>query len=86
MPVTKILEPLPDDFDKKDIEKLKQTWNKAQKELDALPADTAMNFTEFLQPLSLTEEEYILAVRSSVRSKTVFLKRTPKEVKFNKSR
>lgn len=45
--------------------------------------DENLDIDKFLKKLSLTEEEYILAVRSSVNRKTVFLRRSMEETRVN---
>ena len=42
-----------------------------------------MTFREFLSSLQITEEEYILAVKSSLNTTTIFLKKTPWEIRVN---
>ena len=41
------------------------------------------SFDELLLALKVTEENYLLAVRSSLNAATVFLKRSPNELRIN---
>lgn len=43
----------------------------------------ALTFTDFLHSLSLTADEYICAVRTSIKTATVFLKRDPSGCRIN---
>ena len=54
-----------------------------QKELKAMGTGEAIDFDEFLARLKLTLDEYILAIRSSLKSTMIFLKRTPSEIRVN---
>ena len=42
-----------------------------------------MTYEEFLQKLNVSEAQYILAIRSSLKQPTVFLRRTPWEIRVN---
>ena len=54
-----------------------------EEELKAMETGEAIDFGEFLARLKLTLDEYILAIRSSLKSTTIFLKRTPSEIRVN---
>lgn len=42
-----------------------------------------MSFDEFLTMINLTKEDYILAIRSSLKSPKVFLRRSIAEIRIN---
>ena len=82
MQSTKVLEPLPMDMTE-DIKKVhKQKWTEIKKVLDKAEIQE-MDFNEFLAYLKVTEEEYLLAVRSTLNGPKVFLKRKPSDVRVN---
>ena len=42
-----------------------------------------MTFVEFLEKLDLTEQQYIKAIRLSLKHSTLLLKRSPSEIRIN---
>ena len=42
-----------------------------------------ISFEDYLHKLQLTEESYILALRHTLKRDTLFLKRTPSEIRIN---
>ena len=52
-------------------------------ELKTMETGEEIDFREFLVWLKLTCDDYILAIRSSLKSVTIFLKRTPSEIRVN---
>ena len=42
-----------------------------------------ITFDELLQSLEMSEDDYIQAIRTSIKTTTVFLKRTPQEIRVN---
>ena len=46
-------------------------------------ADETMNFVEFLEKLDLTKQQYIKAIRLSLKHSTLLLKRSPSEIRIN---
>lgn len=84
MPRTMILEPLSesslDDIQKTQI---KKDYEKIQQLLPNSKCEEQMDFGEFLVRLSLTEEQYVLAIQFSLKRDTLFLKRNPSEVRIN---
>ncbi|KAL9956638.1 hypothetical protein ACROYT_G038144 [Oculina patagonica] len=80
MPRTMILEPL---YDEKEKCSEKKNYEKISELLDNLKYDEEMNFEEFLQKLGFTEEEYIMALRYSLKRDTLLLKRSPSEIRIN---
>ena len=80
---TVILEPLPVDMDENKKTVHRKAYKVIQEELKAMGTGEEIAFREFLARLKLTCGEYILAIRSSLKSATIFLKRTPSEIRVN---
>ena len=80
MPTTTILVPLSDD---EIADSHKSNFVTIQEALDALENSNDISFTQFLASLSITHDDYILAVRSSIKAPKVFLKRKPNECRIN---
>lgn len=85
-PRTKILNPLNKDESidlvemkniSKNIERIDALMNKFFK------TNISMSFQDILVDLEMTEDEYILAIRSKIKNPTVFLKRSSLEVAIN---
>ena len=83
MPDTVILEELPADMDVNTKAAHEKAYKVIQEELKAMGTGESIDFGEFLARLQLTFDEYILAIRSSLKSTTIFLKRTPSEIRVN---
>ena len=83
MPSTVILEELPADMDVNAKLAHGKAYKVIEEELKAMGTGEAIDFGEFLARLKLTLDEYILAIRSSLKSTTIFLKRTPSEIRVN---
>ena len=83
MPNTVILEPLPADMDASEKSEHRKVYTVIHEELKKMGTGEAIDFREFLARLKLTYDEYILAIRSSLKSATIFLKRTPSEIRVN---
>ena len=84
MPRTMILEPLSEDtFDENEKDLMKNNYEKINTLLDNLKYDDEINFGEFLQKLGFTEQQYIMAVRYSLKRDTLLIKRTPAEIRIN---
>lgn len=58
------------------ITKLPSIWKKHKDRCD-------ISFEHFLEQLEITVEQYILALRTSIKSPTVFLKRQPSDIRIN---
>lgn len=82
---TQILHPLPKDFDKKEMAGAKENYKKIQKKLNEMGRNFKDELTMeyFLETLDLTDELYTLAIRSSIKRSTVFLKRKSNEIFVN---
>lgn len=76
---TLILEPL-DELGK--IEQ-KENWKKISTFLQENNKGIDKTFDEFLQIIDISEENYIKAVRSTLKDTKIFLKRNPNEIRIN---
>jgi hypothetical protein len=79
---TMILAPLPDSFD----QKARKNLSKTIKRINAVKNQEntlTLSFHEFLRKCQVSYKEYILAIRSSLRSHRVFLKRLPRQMLIN---
>ena len=80
---TKILYPLDIDMDDNEVDQHKDTWKFIKKHLNDMKEGEDITFDQLLVNLKLTEQNYLLAVQSSLKSPTIFLKRKPNELRFN---
>ncbi|KAG5679958.1 hypothetical protein PVAND_009493 [Polypedilum vanderplanki] len=84
MPRTMILEPIPDSMQlsKEKQDRLKEINKKLH---DILEADSAsiQSFDELLQRLECNFDDYLLAARSKLKNRKVFIKREPKNSRIN---
>ena len=84
MPRTMILEPLSEsDLDENVADMLKDALGRIRSLLNSINADETMTFVEFLEKLDLTEQQYIKAIRLSLKHSTLLLKRSPSEIRIN---
>ena len=79
---TQILHPL-ENVSEADVKILKDLWKDIKKELNDLKEGVDITFDQLMENLGVSEERYILAIRSSLNSPTVFLKRMPNELRVN---
>ena len=84
MKSTKLLRPLPDDFDESVRKKLRDKYQHVL-EVKGLPRGRACpySFLDFLKLCGLSPEQYILVLRSSLDKPEVFLERQPNTVMVN---
>ena len=80
---TMILEPLSETVMTEIGSSLEKQYGKIQQLLGNLKRDEEINFVQLLKQLGLTEEEYILAIRFSLKRDTLLLKRAPCEARIN---
>ena len=80
---THILEPLETDMDQSEVKIHKKNWTKIQTHLKDMITDEDVTYDAFLNDMGMTEDQYVLAIKSSITSATVFLKRSPSEVRVN---
>ncbi len=83
MPRTMILTPLDIENDEEKLNAIKKNTEKINEELNNMKYGEDITFKEFLKKLQLTEQSYILAIRHSLKRDTLFLKRTPLEIRIN---
>ncbi len=84
MPRTMILEPLSEtDLEENVADILKKVLERIRTLLDSIKADETMTFVEFLEKLDLSEQQYIKAIRFSLKHSTLLLKRSPAEIRIN---
>ena len=83
MRATEIVYPLGSDISQHEIKKHKETWKTIKKQLNDLKDGESITFEELLLKLSITENNYRLAIRSALNSPTIFLKREPSELRIN---
>ena len=84
MPRTMILEPLSEtDLEENAADKLKKDLVRIRSLLDTIKADETMSFDEFLKKLDLSEQQYVKALRLSLKHNTLLLKRSPAEIRIN---
>ena len=80
---TKILHPL-DTVDMDDeLDQHKDTWKLIKKHLNDMKEGEDITFDQLLVKLKLTEQNYLLAIQSSLKQATIFLKRKPNELRIN---
>lgn len=70
---TKILYPLETDVPKSDTKKSKDTWKSMKMYLDDIKEGEEISHDELLLKLKVTEENYLLAIRSSINTPTICL-------------
>ncbi len=84
MPRTMILEPLSEtELDENVADILKKALERIRTLLDSIKADETMTFVEFLEKLDLSEQQYIKAIRLSLKHSTLLLKRSPAEIRID---
>ncbi len=83
MRATMILQPLDEDMNTNKVKELKHAWKSINKYLDDAKEGFDITFNELLQELNVTEEKYLLAVQSSIKTARIFLKRSPNELRVN---
>ena len=84
MPRTVILEPLSEsDLDEHVADMLKEALGRIRSLLNSINADETITFVEFLEKLDLTEQQYIKAIRLTLKHSTLLLKRSPSEIRIN---
>ena len=84
MRLTKILYPLDeDDMDDNELDQHKDTWKFIKKHLNDMKDGEDIAFDQLLVNLIVTEQKYLLAIRSSLQAPTIFLERKPNELRVN---
>ena len=62
---------------------LRLVWNSIKNKLNDFKEGKDITFDQLLEELDVSERQYILAIRSSLNSSTIFLKRSPNELRIN---
>ena len=83
MRCTQILYPLDNDTSPAVAKSSKELWKSMKNKLNDFKEGKDITFDELLHELDVSERQYILAVRSSLNSPTIFLKRSPNELRIN---
>lgn len=82
MSKTLILEPLRD-AEKEKYPKINDEYERITSSLNEMKTGIEMSFSEFLYKLEISEEMYLMALRSSLKTPKVFLKRDVSEIRVN---
>ena len=72
-----------DEIPASEIRSHKDLWKNVNQYLNDLKEGIQITFDNLLLDLGITEGDYVLAVRSSINAPTVFLKRSPNELRIN---
>ena len=83
MKSTEILYPFGDDEDVSHGKRYRSMWKRINEDLNDMKEGESISFEELFNKLGVTEEDYILAIRSSLKRSTIFLKRNPNELRIN---
>ena len=83
MKQTMTLYPLDEDTPESEIKLHKDNWKSIKTYLDEIKDDEVIPFDQVLLKLNITEENYLYAIRSSVNTPTIFLKRNHNEIRIN---
>ena len=78
-----ILEPLESDTPKEIVKNNQNNLQKIRTVMQSLVKDEDMPFVDFLKKCDLSDETNILAIRSGLYRKQVFLKRNVKDVRIS---
>ena len=83
MKCTCIFEPLAKDIDQQELKEHQESYRSVRKILNGQNIDNIATFDEFKKKCNLTENDYLLGIRSSLSKKQVFFKRNPTYVRMN---
>ena len=79
-----ILEPLKEaNFNEDELKEMKKHYDQIKNVLDEIKYGQDIAFDTFLKKLKLTEDQYLKAIRYSLKRPTLFLKRSPFEIRIN---
>ena len=78
-----ILCPLEIDMSETEVRKNKDNWINIRKHINDIKEGEDISFDQLLTNFSITEHNYYLAIRSSLHSPTIFLKRNPNKLRVN---
>ena len=80
---TKILYRLEENTSPILVRSSKELWKKIKNTLNDLKEGKGISFDELLKEFYVSERQYILAIQSSLNCPTIFLKRSPNELRIN---
>ena len=83
MQCTTILHPIDGKTQTSAVAQHKACWKSIQQQLNSTREGDNISFDELLIKLGVSEKDYILAIRSSLKCPTIFLKRQPNELRIN---
>ena len=83
MRCTQILYPLDNNTSRVVAKSSKELWKSMTNKPNDLKQGKDITFDELLQELDVSERQYIPAIRSSLNSPTIFLKRSPNKLRIN---
>ena len=83
MKSTIILHPPGDDVSENEVRKHKDSWKNISKHLNGMKEGEEITFDQLLINLNVREQNYHLAIQSSLNSPTIFLRRNPNELRVN---
>ena len=84
MRATTILYPVDvEEEEQTQLKQLKKMWKTIKKQLNDMKEGEDITFEQLLLNLNVSEETNLLAIRSSLNSPTIFLKRQPNELRIN---
>ena len=80
---TPILHPLSDEISRTEVSSHREHWKAIYETLNDMKEGEDISFEKLLEDLGVNEEQYILAIRSSIQTPAVFLQRNPNELRIN---
>ena len=83
MKCTRILRPINGKTQTSAVAQHKACWKSIQQQLNSMKEGDNISFDELIIKLGVSEKDYILAIRSSLKCPTIFLKRPPNELRIN---
>ena len=84
MPRSMILEPFKEAHFKEDeLKEMKKQYDQIKNILDEMKYGQDIAFETFLEKFKLTQHQYLKAIRYSLKRPTLFLKKSPFEIRIN---
>ena len=81
---TMVLKPLAkEDIDEKELDEIKTNSALVVNKLAGMKYGSQKNYQQFLQEMHLTGDQYIKAIQYTLQRDTLFLKRSPSEIRVN---
>ena len=72
-----------DNMNNDELKQCKDAWQFIKKHLNDMKDGEDITFDQLLINLKLTEQNYLVAIRSSLKMPTIFLKRKPNKLRIN---